>query len=94
MCAPGSNFPVAKPAPPLFVDPFDDFGAVTSCNRIAHVDYQRFHCKRVAVVFADLLNRRIRNDYHHHVAKFDSLRNLPARANGPSSSTSPFNVSG
>ncbi|HSR58721.1 MAG TPA: hypothetical protein VLL57_11045 [Candidatus Binataceae bacterium] len=74
ICEPGRNFAVAKPAP-LIIDPFDDFGVVTSL--VAHVDHQRFLRKLVAIVFPDLLYRRIRNDHHHDVAKFDGLSNRP-----------------
>jgi hypothetical protein len=59
----------------LFIDPFDDFIAVTSCDRVAHIDHQHFLGERITVGFADLLYRRIGNDDHHDVAKFDSFRN-------------------
>src|SRR5215831_11684413 len=59
----------------MIIDPFDDFGAVTSCNRVAYVNHQHFLRKRVAVVSSDLVHRGIRNDHHHDVAKFDGLRN-------------------
>ena len=59
----------------MIIDPFDDFGAVTSCNRVAYVNHQHFLRKRVAVVSSDLIHRGIRNDHHHDIAKFDGLRN-------------------
>jgi hypothetical protein len=59
----------------MLIDPFDDSRAVTSCNRVAHVNHQHFLRKRIAIISSDLLHRRIRNGLHHDVAKFDGLRN-------------------
>src|SRR6516164_5867499 len=59
----------------MIIDPFDDFGAIPSCNRVAYVNHQHFLRKCVAIVPSDLFHRRIRNDHQHDVAKFDGLRN-------------------
>jgi hypothetical protein len=65
-------FWVARPAA-LRIDRFNKLFAIAASHRIADIDHQRLRGKRLAIIFADLLDRGIGHDEEYDIPEVYGL---------------------